>query len=367
MRVAVLHDYLNQSGGAERVLLAILGIFPDADLYTLLYDKDKTSGLFEKNITKTSFLDSRLVREKHRAFIPFMPMAAKRLKAKGYDLVISSTAGYGKGIAVEAPYHICYCHSPLRYAWEIDYLKDLPFAPWPLKEMVVKPIANRLKAWDKKAAERVNLFVANSKFIAKKINSYYGRDAVVLYPPVDTDVFYPDTETERGNYYLMVGRLLYYKRFDLGIQAFNRLKKPLYIIGRGPETEKLKSLATSPLITFVPYVTDGELRKLYSGAQALVFPQVEDFGLVAAEAQACGCPVLAYRGGGAEEIVMNRKTGLFFGEQRPEAIMESVRESETMRWNRAVIAKNAERFSAAAFRRGFEAVVRNAGYYFHTA
>ena len=241
-------------------------------------------------------------------------------------------------------------------------MKDLPFAPWPLKEMVVKPIARRLRAWDKKSSERVNLFLANSKFISKKIKSYYGRESTVMHPPVDTDVFYPDPESPRGNYYLMVGRLLYYKRFDLGIQAFNRLKKPLYVIGSGPEAEKLKALATSPLITFVPYVTDDELRRLYSGAKALIFPQVEDFGLVAAEAQACGLPVLAYRGGGAEEIVEERKSGLFFKEQRCESIVQCVNESEAVRWNRASIAKRAERFSEKVFKDAFKSVIRSAGY-----
>lgn len=363
MRVAVLHDYLNQFGGAERVLKVILDVFPEADLYTLLYDKEKTFGLFEKNIKKTSFLDFQFIRGKHRVFIPFMPMAAASLMSREqYDLIISSTAGYGKGIAVEAPFHICYCHSPLRYAWEIDYLKDLPFAPWPLKEMVVKPIARQLRAWDKKSSERVNMFLANSTFIAKKIKSYYGREATVIHPPVDTAMFFPDKESPQGDYYLMVGRLLYYKRFDLGIQAFNRIKKPLYVIGCGPEAEKLKTLATSPYITFVPYVTDVELRKLYSGAKALIFPQVEDFGLVAAEAQACGCPVLAYRGGGAEEIVEHRKTGLFFNEQQPEAIVESVRESETVHWSRVAIAKRAERFSEEIFKSALKNAVRNAGY-----
>lgn len=367
MRVAVLHDYLNQFGGAERVLKSILDVFPDADLYTLLYDPIKTFGLFEKNIKKTSFLDNRLVRAKHRAFIPFMPFAAEHLKSyKPYDLIISSTAGYGKGIRVEAPYHISYCHSPLRYAWEIDYLKDLPFAPWPLKEMVIKPIARRLRAWDRRSSDRVNLFLTNSKFIAKKINSYYGRDSAVVYPPVDTHVFYPESKIVEGDYYLMVGRLLYYKRFDLGIQAFNRLRRPLVIVGRGPEAEKLKTFVTSPLIRFIPYLPDRDLRVMYSNAKALIFPQVEDFGLVAAEAQACGLPVIAYRGGGAEEIVEEKKTGVFFEEQHPEAIMEAVKRADSIRFDRASIALSAVRFSKNEFESRLRELVRSVGYPYMT-
>lgn len=362
MRVAVLHDYLNQFGGAERVLQVILEMFPDADLYTLLYDSKKTYGHFDQYIKKTSFLDNPIVRKKHRLFIPFMSFAAGTLCSKErYDLVISSTAGYGKGIPIKAPYHISYCHSPLRYAWEIDYLKDLPFAPWPLKEIIVKPIAKRLQRWDKRAAGRVNLFLANSQFIARKIHSYYGRDAIVVYPPVDTEIFYPEARANAPEYYLMTGRMIYYKRFDLGIQVFNSLRKELKVVGRGPEFEKLKKLAISPFIEFIPYVPDNDLRVLYSNAKAFIFPQVEDFGLVAAEAQACGCPVIAYREGGAEEIVEDGKTGVFFDIQKPEAIQEAIRACEKISWNRNYIAERAQRFSKKEFKKQMKTIIQNTG------
>ncbi len=362
MRVAILHDYLNQYGGAERVLEAFLELFPEADLFTLLYDAEKTRGAFERNIRKTSFLDNYVVRRKHRAFIPLMPLAARLLKYDGlYDLVLSSSAGYGKGIGIRGRYHISYCHSPLRYAWEIDYLKDLPFTPWPLKEVVVQPIAHRLRAWDRRSANRVNLFLANSNYIAKKVRSYYGRDATVIYPPVDTALFRPDRTLGGEPYYLMVGRLLYYKRFELGIQAFNQLRKRLLVVGRGPEAAKLAGQATSRKIEFIPYASDDDLRVLYSNAQALIFPQIEDFGLVAAEAQACGTPVLAYRGGGAEEIVVDGTTGLFFNTQRPEAIVEAVRHFETMELDRTSIRRLSYRFSKEEFRRKILGVVRDSG------
>lgn len=368
MKVAILHDYLNQFGGAERVLQVILEMFPDADLYTLLYDREKTFGIFERNIKKTSFLDSiPFVKRRHRLFIPFMPLASNLLRSKKeYDLIISSTAGYAKGFHVKGKYHICYCHSPLRYAWEIDYLKNLPFAPWPLKEIVVRPIAKRMRKWDIHAATHVNLFVANSQYIADKIKSYYGREATVIYPPVENEIFFPDaTPHEEKKYYLMAGRLLYYKGFDIAIKAFNRLKKPLKIVGRGPEYEKLQTLVRSPLIEFCPSVQDDELRTMYSNAKAFIFPQIEDFGLVAAEAQSCGAPVIAFNQGGGAEIVINKKTGILFEKQTPETIENAVKEFETMRFDRQYIADKADRFSKDRFVTQFSELVRASGFGTH--
>ncbi len=245
---------------------------------------------------------------------------------------------------------MCYCHSPLRYAWEIDYLKNLKFSPRAFSNLVAYPIARWLKEWDRRAARKVNLFMANSEFIAEKIKSYYGRDAVVVYPPVDTELFYPELQSGRKEYYLMVGRLLYYKGFDLGIAAFNQLQKLLKIVGRGPELPKLKKLVKSPLIEFIESAGDDELRLLYSNAKALIFPQIEDFGLVAAEAQACGTPVIAFAKGGAREIVLDKKTGIFFTEQTPEKIVEAVRNFEYLTPDRRAIARSALRFSKEVFR-----------------
>ncbi len=354
MRVAILHDYLNQFGGAERVLKSLIEIFPRADLYTLLYDRGKTKGIFERNIRGSSFLDIPWVRKHHRLFIPLMPFAASSIHPKQeYDLVISSTAGYAKGFRVRAPYHISYCHSPLRYAWEIDYLKNLRFSPKALSNLIAYPIAKWLKKWDRNAAQKVNLFIANSNFIAEKVRAYYGRDAITVYPPVDTDMFYPEPESGKKEYYLMAGRLLYYKGFDLGIAAMNQLQKPLKIAGRGPELAKLKKLVRSPLIEFIESASDDELRLLYSNAKAFIFPQIEDFGLVAAEAQACGTPVIAFAQGGAREIVTHKKTGLLFREQTPEAIVAAVKELEFHSFDRRAIAKSAQRFSKEEFKKNF--------------
>lgn len=362
VRVAILHDYLNQFGGAERVLKALLEIFPRADIYTLLYDKKRTRGMFRKHKIYTSFLDKPFIRKRHRFFIPLMPFAARMFRKRGtYDLAISSSAGYAKGFSIRTQFHVCYCHSPLRYAWEIEYLKDIPFSPRSFSRAIADPIARRLRKWDKKVSESVNVYIANSRHIGEKIRSYYGRDAAVVYPPVDRSVFYPDAAPEKGDYYLMVGRLLYYKRFDLGILAFNRLRRHLKIIGRGPEEKQARKIADPKYIEFIPYVKDSELRRLYSTARALIFPQVEDFGLVAAEAQACGLPVIAYGRGGAKEIVTHRETGLLFHEQTPEAIMNTVRDFELMRFDRKKIADSAKRFSKENFKKNFLSSLAEAG------
>lgn len=363
MKVAVTHDYLNQFGGAERVLGTLLEIFPDADLYTLLYDRDETGGLFENNIKDTSFLDSSLIRNNHRMFIPFMPFASERITSdKEYDLVFSSTAGYAKGFGVKSKYHISYCHSPLRYAWEFNEMGDFDNAPWPLRKFA-EPVAEALRRWDKKASQNVNLFIANSNFISNKINSYYNRSARVIYPPVDSNTFYLDEHTLEtdGDYYLMVGRLLYYKLFDLGIEAFNKLDKPLKIVGSGPEEEIFKEKAGDN-IEFVSHVSDRNLRVIYNNAKALIFPQVEDFGLVAAEAQMCGVPIISYNKGGGREIVEDNKTGLLFDNQSSEAIVKSVRKAEKMDFDRKYIAKRAEMFSKNRFKKEVERIIKESGF-----
>ncbi len=361
MRVAVLHDYLNQYGGAERVLETILEIFPEADLYTLLYDKKKLPPGFPDNFRKASFLNSRLLNNNHRLFIPLMPMMAEGIKGEGkYDLVISSSAGYGKGIGVEGDFHVSYCHTPLRYAWEFEYLGGFKYSPRPFSR-IFKPVANYLKKWDRKASERVNVFVANSEYIAEKIRLYYEREAQVIHPPVDLDKFYPDYSNNEDEYYLMVGRFLYYKLFDLGIEAFNRLGKKLKVVGSGPEEKKLMKMA-GPNIEFVSGIDDDGLRKIYSSAEALIFPQLEDFGLVAAEAQACGLPVIGYNAGGAREIVEDRKTGILFDVQDADALLEAVRYFEKKDFDREYIRKRARVFSKEEFKKNFLEILKNTGF-----
>lgn len=361
MKVAISHDYLNQFGGAERVLSALLEIFPDADLYTLLHDEGKTLHLFGDRVRGTSFLDRPFIRENHRMFIPFMPLACQSVNPDTeYDLVISSTAGYSKGFAVVGNYHLSYCHSPLRYAWERNQMKDFANAPWPLKQFFAKPIAEGLRRWDKRASRNVNTFVVNSKHIAGKVKSYYGRMARVVYPPVDTTKFYKEDSDGSDDYYLMVGRMLYYKLFDLGIETFNRLNKPLKIVGSGPEKAVLEKQANGN-VEFISGISDDELREVYNNARALVFPQIEDFGLVAAEAHVCGLPVIAYDEGGAREIVEDGKTGLLFSRQDPDTLASAVRDFEEMKFDRRYIADRGRTFSKERFKEGIQRVLEEDG------
>lgn len=358
MRVALVHDYLNQYGGAERVLETLMEIFPEAPVYTLMHDTEKTGGRFAGRVVKTSFLDFPLARGRHRLFIPLMPLAASSIDLKDdYDLIISDTAGFAKGIRYgKNTRHISYIHTPLRYAWEQEeYLAPIMSAT---KLTLAKPILNYLKWWDYRTGQRPDVLLANSEFIAGKIRKYYDRESTVIYPPVDTArFFYRPIRANKAidGYYLAIGRLLHYKRFDLIVEAFARLGLPLKIVGSGPEYGKLLSkiyelkAKNIELCTFVH--DESELRGLYSNAKALVFPQVEDFGLVAAEAQACGTPVIAYAAGGAMEIVEDGKTGVLFKEQTVESLAEAVRQFKKKKFSRPAIAQSARRFSKESFKK----------------
>ena len=349
MRVALVHDYLNQYGGAERVLEVLAKMFPEAPIYTLLYDEAKTYGCFRGRVRTTSFLDHPFVSRRHRLFIPLLPWAASRLRVPDeYDLIISSTAGYAKGVSYGNAKHVAYCHTPLRYAWEPDYL-TAKLGTNPAVRAALAPLLWYLRRWDYRAGQKPNIVIANSRFIAEKIRRAYGREAEVVHPPVDTAVFYPDASVRRGDRYLAAGRMLHYKRFDLVIDAFNKLGLPLTIVGDGPERAALKRRASST-IEFLPFVPDtAELRRLYSSAKALIFPQVEDFGLVAAEALACGTPVIAYDAGGAKEIVADGRNGVLFPEQTAEALIAAVRRFETLPFDRNRVAASAQRFSKEKF------------------
>lgn len=363
MKVALVHDYLNQYGGGERVLETLMEMFPEAPVYTLFYDKEKTGGRFDGRVARTSFLDFPLARKNHRLFIPFMPLAASSLNlGDKYDLIISDTAGFAKGIRYDAAKtkHLSYIHTPLRYAWEQENYLGAVLSKANL--FVSKPLLNYLKKWDYRAGQKPDTLLANSKFIAGKIKNYYGRDSVVAHPPVDGEKFYREiAKGAKPLYYLAVGRLLHYKRFDLVVEAFAKLGLPLKIVGVGPEMGKLVTRAfqkKAKNIEFLSFVdNEHELRQLYNGAKALIFPQVEDFGLVAAEAQACGVPVIAYAAGGATEIVEDGVSGVLFNRQTPEAIAAAVQSFESIKFSRPKIAKLARRFSKENFRQAiFDAV-----------
>ncbi len=359
MKIALVHDYLNQYGGAERVLESFSELFPEAPIYTLFYDKDGTMGRFEDRVIETSFLNHDLVSKNHRPFIPLMPLAASRLDlGKEFDVILSSSAGYGKGIRYgEDTAHINYCHTPLRYAWEHKNYFD-----WhPFVEMAAAPAFWYLRKWDYRAGQKPGKMFANSDFISRKIKKYYGRDSEVLYPPVDLKIFYRDPKIQKQGYFLAVGRMLRYKKFDLIIKAFNRLNLPLLIIGDGPELENLKKLARSPKIHFLSFMQEDELRTYYNGAEAVLFPQEEDFGLVAAEAQACGTPVIAFAQGGAKEIVSDGATGILFDRQTVEDLVMAVKKFQLSSFDEKVIRDSAKRFSKTTFSKRISKIVAAAG------
>jgi glycosyltransferase involved in cell wall biosynthesis len=353
MKIVLAHDYLNQLGGAERVLKSLTKIFPEAEIYTLLYDAKKTSRLFEGKIKKTSFLNFiPFSKSYHRFFIPLMPLASSLLKVKDGDLIISDSAGFAKGFNFKNQFHIAYCHTPLRYAWEEDYLTSkFGFVKNKALRPIFKTLLKYLREWDFEAAQKPDILIANSRFIADKIKKYYGREATVIYPPVNSAVFNYDPKLKKEDYFLAVGRLLHYKKFDLVIDVFNKLKLPLKIIGEGPELKNLQKRNTSSQTEFLGYIYDeNKLRNLYNQAQALIFPQVEDFGLTAAEAQSCGLPVIAYNGGGVLEIVKDKLNGLVFNEQNPESLTEAVLKFKSETFDRNFIAQSAQKFSEERFK-----------------
>ena len=366
MRVALLHDYLNQYGGAERVLETFCEIFPDAPIYTLFYDKEKTLGKFEGKDIKTSFLNgnwiaasrtsrndragngNKIIINHHRLFIPLMPVAASAMKVGNeFNVVLSSSAGFGKGIRTGAAIHISYCHTPLRYAWE-----HYKYFNWPLwLKLLSAPAFWYLRVWDKYAGQKTHKLIANSKYISRKIKNYYEKESAVIHPPVDTEEFFINKKVKKGNYFMAIGRLVHYKKFDLIIQAFNKLNLPLLIVGSGPELKRLKKLARSSKIEFLDFVSDDRLNVLYNGAQALIFPQIEDFGMVAAEAQACGTPVIALNRGGAKEIVEDGKTGVLFNNQTVDDLIMAIRKFQIKEFDRKIIRESALRFSKNKFKK----------------
>jgi len=364
MRVALVHDYLNQYGGAERVLSSLSEMFPKAPIYTLFYDQEQTYYKFAHRRVIPSVLKYVPgVKKWHRLFIPLMPMATGTLKIKGYDIVISSSASYAKGVNTHGAFHITYCHTPLRYAWEAnEYLKTHPMFRSPLSYAFGKRIARRLQKWDARVAQRPNIYLANSQFIADKIKRYYKREALVIHPPVDDQTFYREKGLKR-EYYLAIGRMLHYKRFDLVVDAFNKLELPLKIIGNGPELNMIKKRARSAHITFLPFVeNEDQLRKYYNQAKALIFPQVEDFGLVAAEALSCGTPVIAYNAGGVKEIIDHQKTGILFNKQTPEALIGAVKKFEKSNFHMSTVLSRAKRFSKQRFQQEIMQVLQEQGF-----
>jgi len=357
MRVALVHEYLVQYGGAERVLEALKEIFPKAPIYTLVYNPKKIGDNFKDSIIRTSFLQKVPFAKKYYRFFPaLMPAAIEQFDLSYYDLVISDCSSFAKGIITKpTTKHICYCHTPMRFAWDDcqEYLNNFSYYPKLIKKVVPFGM-NYVRIWDQIASARVDHFIANSDFVASRIKKYYGKDAKTIYPPVnvaDLQEKLKNISTEK-KYFLALARFLPNKKLDLAIEAFNDLGLPLKIIGDGPLYKILKKQAKKN-IEFLGFVPEKNLASVYANAKAFVCPQEEDFGIAPIEAMAMGKPIIAYRAGGAMETIDEKQTGIFFNNQTPKSLKDAIKKflSQENQFSSQKIQNYAKQFDKEVFKK----------------
>ncbi len=359
MKTAIIHEWLVTQAGAESVLQSIYSLFPGT-IHTLFHDPDELIETQWENVEIiTSMLQKIPFAKKHyRAFLPLFPMAVEQFDLREYNLILSSSYAVAKGVLSSSDQlHICYCHTPMRYVWDLTFqYLEVSNLQKGLKSFLVRAIFHYIRTWDAISAMRVNEFIANSSYIAKRIEKCYNRSATVIYPPVDVEKF--SISDKKDNYFIIISRLVPYKRIDLLIRAFNELKLPLLIIGEGPAKKKLKSIAKKN-IHFLGYQSFEELEIYLKKARAFVYSAEEDFGIVNVEAQAAGIPVIAYGRGGALETVIENETGLFFYKQDVYTIINAINEflSKEETFDPQRIRKNAERFPRSRFEYEFKTFV----------
>jgi len=350
MKIALVHDFLTQNGGAEKVLRAFKQAYPEAPIYVLFADKNKFAPTFNPKDIRESFLAKMpFILSKYRYYLSMMPSAIESLNLNDYDVVLSSVSAFAKGVITKPEtVHISYCHTPTRYLWSDthEYVENLKM-PGLMKRFLELQL-NKLRVWDKLAAERVDYFVANSHIVKDRIAKYYNQSSAVIYPPVETNKFY--ITDKPGAYYLAGGRFVPYKRFDLIIDAFNRLALPLVIYGDGPEYENLRRRAKSNIKFVTGQLTDADLTKLYSECIAYIQPQLEDFGITAVESMASGRPVIAYAKGGSLETVKEGVSGTFFKYQDWASLVDAVMRFRPEDYDAKTIKQYAERFSLENFK-----------------
>lgn len=363
-RVAIVHDFLLAFGGAERVLLELASMYPNAPIYTLLANDRLVQKYFPGRIIRQSFLSNfpKWIRKRHKWLLPFYPVAAESLNLRDYDLIISSSGAWTKGIVTRLhTTHVAYIHSPMRYVWDSheEYLETLKKK----RNFFLRGILSYLRVWDFEAAQRPEVLVANSQYTKKRIKKYYRRQAELVYPPVIVSGAQGEVVpvAKREPYFLLVSRLTKIKRIDAVVEAFSKLGFPLWVVGTGPEREQLEKNAGEN-VQFLGFVSDERLATLYKQARALMFPSEEDFGLVAAEAQSYGTPVIAFEYGGIREIVEPGITGELFSSKTHEVISEAVlrfTQSEE-KYSQAVMKEKSEQFSRAHFQEQLTVIIDNA-------
>jgi glycosyltransferase involved in cell wall biosynthesis len=363
-RVGLVHDWLPVYAGAERVLEQMIETFPGSDVYSLIdFISEDQRGFLQGKSVETSFIQNLPFSEQaYRYYLPLAPLAIEQFDLRDHDVVVSSSYAVAKGALTRSDQlHISYVHSPIRYAWDLyhDYLSEGGIGRR-LRNLIARPILHYMRLYDVCTAPRADMFIANSRHVARRIWKRYRRPAHVVYPPVDVDRF--SLETDKEAYYLTMSRLVSYKRIDLVVRAFSEMPdKELVVIGDGPQRSRIEDLA-GPNVRVLGYQPDAAVTHYMQRARAFVFAAEEDFGIVPVEAQACGTPVLAYGRGGSRETILPGTTGLFFGEQSPAAIRECVRdfENDPSRFRPARIRRHAERFDIDSFRSAFGRLVQDA-------
>lgn len=350
LKVAIVHDWLVSLGGAERVVESLLKLFPQADLYTSVYDPKKVK-LFKNRQVRTTFLQHwPLAKSKHQLFASIRPLAFESIDLKGYDLVISSSSAESKGVITGTDtLHISNIYTPVRYYWSgyKEYYANPGFGLLnPMVRYFMPKMTKKLKIWDYAAAQRPDSLIAISKTVSERINKYYNRPSTVIYPPVDVQRF--ENSSPKSDYYLVVSRLVPYKRVDLAVEACTSLNRKLVVAGRGPELKNLKKLAGSS-VEFVENPTDEDITKLYSKARGFIFSAEEDFGITPVEAMAAGTPVICYGKGGATETVVNGKTGVFHDKQSVESLSQAINKFESIKFDKKHIKQRASDFSEDKF------------------